>query len=70
MTDIYKGEAVDPKMLDPDSTIAHWRSLEGREKSHKEINDERLAAWRHKYDAYTSLENWRKYQQHSKKTGT
>lgn len=66
MADIYKGDALDPAVLDPNSTIAHWRSLEGREKSQKEINDERLAAWRCKYDASVSLDNWRKYNLHSK----
>lgn len=66
MANIYKGDPVDHRMLDPNSTIAHWRSLEGREKSQKEINDERLAAWRCKYDASVSLDNWRKYNLHSK----
>lgn len=66
MADIYKGESVDSRMLDPNSTIAHWRSLEGREKSQHEINKERLAAWRSKYDASVSLDNWRRYNRRSK----
>lgn len=66
MADIFRHPTLDAAVLDPNETISHWRILEGREKSQKEINDERLAAWRCKYDASVSLDNWRKYNLHSK----
>lgn len=65
MADIYKADALDTSLLDPNTTVSHWRSLEGREKSMQEINKERLKTWRSKYDASISMDNWRRYHQQS-----
>lgn len=66
MADIFRHPALDAAVLDPNETISHWRILEGREKSQKEINDERLKLWRQRYDAHVSVANWRSYNNHSK----
>lgn len=66
MADIYKRDTLPLETLDPDRTIVHWRVLHGREKSQKEINDERLRAWRARYDVHVSMSNWHKYHQLSK----
>lgn len=69
MTDFYVRQPLSADVLDPNETISHWRILNGREKSQQEINDERLKAWRQRYDAHVSVSNWRKYHQQSKVAG-
>lgn len=65
MADIYIHEPIQSSLLDPNTVVTHWRSLEGREKNQNEINLERMERWRKKYDARISINNWRKYHQQS-----